>query len=55
MTAASDRPSRLDARALRDLVLDPDSWRSWDSPIPPREVSEEYARDLAPDFEEDDL
>ncbi|SOC47211.1 acetyl-CoA carboxylase carboxyl transferase subunit beta [Blastococcus aggregatus] len=47
MTAAPDRPSRLDARALRDLVLDPGSWRSWDSPIPPREVSEEYARDLA--------
>ena len=37
MTAASDRPSRLDARALRDLVLDPGSWRSWDSPIPPRD------------------
>jgi acetyl-CoA carboxylase carboxyl transferase subunit beta len=40
-------PSRLDARALRDLVLDPGSWRSWDSPIPPRDVSEEYARELA--------
>ncbi len=40
-------PSRLDARALRDLVLDPGSWRSWDSPVPPRDVSEEYARDLA--------
>ncbi len=47
MTAASDRPSRLDARALRDLVLDPGSWRSWDSPIPPREVSEAYAAELA--------
>jgi acetyl-CoA carboxylase carboxyl transferase subunit beta len=39
--------SRLDARALRDLVLDPGSWRSWDSPVPPREVGEEYARELA--------
>ncbi|MGY2127281.1 carboxyl transferase domain-containing protein [Blastococcus sp. SYSU DS0617] len=40
-------PSRLDARALRDLVLDPGSWRSWDSPIPVRDVSEEYAQELA--------
>ncbi len=40
-------PSRLDARALRDLVLDPGSWRSWDSPIPDQPVSEAYARDLA--------
>ena len=47
MTAAAERPSRLDARALRDLVLDPGSWRSWDSPIPARDVSEEYARELA--------
>lgn len=39
--------SRLDARALRDLVLDPGSWRSWDSPVPPRKVGEEYARELA--------
>lgn len=47
MTAADERPSRLDARALRDLVLDAGSWRSWDSPIAPREVDEEYARELA--------
>lgn len=47
MTAPDDKPRRLDARALRDLVLDPGSWRSWDSPIPPREVGEEYARELA--------
>ncbi|SDF27751.1 acetyl-CoA carboxylase carboxyl transferase subunit beta [Blastococcus aurantiacus] len=40
-------PSRLDARALRDLVLDPGSWRSWDSPIPERDVAEDYARELA--------
>jgi acetyl-CoA carboxylase beta subunit/acetyl-CoA carboxylase alpha subunit len=40
-------PSRLDARALRDLVLDPGSWRSWDSPIPARDVAEEYAHELA--------
>ncbi|RZU34421.1 carboxyl transferase domain-containing protein [Blastococcus saxobsidens] len=43
----SDRPARLDARALRDLVLDPGSWQSWDSPIPPREVGEDYAGELA--------
>ena len=38
---------RLDARALRDLVLDAGSWRSWDSPVPPRTVDDDYARDLA--------
>ena len=47
MTAAADRPARLDARALRDLVLDPGSWRSWDSPVPPRDVADDYARELA--------
>ena len=30
-------PARLDARTLRDLVLDPGSWQSWDSPVPPRD------------------
>jgi acetyl-CoA carboxylase beta subunit/acetyl-CoA carboxylase alpha subunit len=45
-------PSRLDARALRDLVLDPGSWRSWDSPIPARDVAEDYARELARAAEE---
>jgi acetyl-CoA carboxylase carboxyl transferase beta subunit len=40
-------PARLDARALRDLVLDPGSWQSWDSPIPPRDVSAGYAAELA--------
>ena len=44
--------SRLDARALRDLVLDPGSWRSWDTPVPPREVSADYARELARATEE---
>jgi acyl-CoA carboxylase subunit beta len=39
--------SRLDARGLRDLVLDPGSWRSWDTPVPPRTVDDDYARDLA--------
>lgn len=43
----TDLPRRLDARALRDLVLDPGSWQSWDSPIPPRDVAPEYARELA--------
>ena len=31
MTAAG-KPPRLDARALRDMVLDEGSWKSWDSP-----------------------
>ena len=39
--------SRLDARGLRDLVLDPGSWKSWDTPVLPGEVDEDYARDLA--------
>ncbi len=47
MTTPDGPPVRLDARALRDLVLDPGSWRSWDSAIPAREVAEDYARDLA--------
>ncbi|MCZ2846958.1 carboxyl transferase domain-containing protein [Modestobacter sp. VKM Ac-2978] len=38
---------RLDARALRDIVLDPGSWRSWDSSVPPREVEDGYAAELA--------
>jgi acetyl-CoA carboxylase carboxyl transferase subunit beta len=37
---------RMDARALRDLVLDAGSWISWDSPVPPRDVSEQYAEEL---------
>jgi acetyl-CoA carboxylase carboxyl transferase subunit beta len=37
---------RLDARALRDLVLDPGSWKSWDSPVPARAVDPGYAADL---------
>jgi acetyl-CoA carboxylase carboxyl transferase subunit beta len=45
--APPDRPRRVDARTLRDLVLDPGSWRSWDSPIRPREgISPEYAEEL---------
>ena len=38
---------RLDARGLRDLVLDPGSWQSWDAPVPPRTVDDGYARELA--------
>ena len=37
----------MDARTLRDLVLDPGSWQSWDSPIALRDVGEDYARELA--------
>ncbi|HEY4625088.1 MAG TPA: acetyl-CoA carboxylase carboxyltransferase subunit beta, partial [Blastococcus sp.] len=47
---AAGRPSRMDARTLRDLVLDPGSWQSWDQPItplPPWEVDEGYAEELA--------
>jgi acetyl-CoA carboxylase beta subunit/acetyl-CoA carboxylase alpha subunit len=46
-TQGSPRTARLDARALRDLVLDPDSWLSWDSPVQRGAVSEAYARELA--------
>ena len=46
MTAAP-RPRRLDARTLRDMVLDPGSWRTWDTPVPPREMDDDYARELA--------
>ncbi|MCF6506086.1 acetyl-CoA carboxyl transferase [Blastococcus sp. MG754426] len=38
---------RPDARTLRDLVLDPGSWQSWDSPVPTRDVPADYAADLA--------
>jgi len=37
----------VDARTLRDRVLDPGSWKSWDSPVPPRAVDDDYARELA--------
>ena len=43
---SSPRPARLDARSLRDLVLDAGSWKSWDAPVPPREVDDAYAREL---------
>ena len=46
MSTHAPRPSRLDARTLRDLVLDPGSWRTWDSPVPPRAVDDDYAREL---------
>ena len=44
---SGDRPARLDARALRDLVLDPGSWASWDSPVHRGPVSDAYAAELA--------
>src|SRR3954469_3239231 len=40
----------MDARTRRDLVLAPGSWQSWDQPItplPPWEVDEGYADELA--------
>ncbi|HEV7872025.1 MAG TPA: carboxyl transferase domain-containing protein [Modestobacter sp.] len=43
----SARPPRVDARTLRDLVLDAGSWKSWDAPVPPREVDDAYAAELA--------
>jgi acetyl-CoA carboxylase beta subunit len=42
----TDRPVRRDARALRDLVLDQGSWRSWDTPVAQRAVDDRYAREL---------
>ncbi|MCW2582566.1 MAG: Acetyl-CoA carboxyl transferase, partial [Klenkia sp.] len=32
--SAPEKQKRLDARSLRDLVLDPGSWTSWDTPVP---------------------
>jgi acetyl-CoA carboxylase carboxyl transferase subunit beta len=45
-SATAGRPARLDARTLRDLVLDRASWRTWDTPVPPREIDDDYAREL---------
>jgi acyl-CoA carboxylase subunit beta len=45
--SGAGRPVRLDARALRDLVLDPGSWRSWDSPVVRGDVAPDYAAELA--------
>ena len=44
---ATGRPARMDARSLRDLVLDEGSWKSWDSPVPPRTEDDDYAAELA--------
>ena len=44
---SAPRPARLDARALRDLVLDAGSWKSWDSPVQRGEVTDAYASELA--------
>jgi acetyl-CoA carboxylase carboxyl transferase subunit beta len=41
------KPVRRDARALRDLVLDPDSWISWDTPLEQAPADPGYARELA--------
>ncbi|HEY6798945.1 MAG TPA: carboxyl transferase domain-containing protein [Kineosporiaceae bacterium] len=41
------RGRRLDGRALCALVLDPNSWRSWDQPLPDREIDPQYAEELA--------
>jgi acetyl-CoA carboxylase alpha subunit/acetyl-CoA carboxylase beta subunit len=43
----ADRPSRLSAQDLVDLVLDEGSWTSWDTPPDRTGVSEEYAAELA--------
>ena len=39
--------TRLTSHDLVDLVLDPGSWTSWDSPPERGEISEEYAAELA--------
>ncbi|GAA3159653.1 carboxyl transferase domain-containing protein [Planomonospora alba] len=42
------RPERPDARALIAAVLDPGTWRSWDTPPgDPAEPGSDYARELA--------
>jgi acetyl-CoA carboxylase carboxyl transferase subunit beta len=43
---SNPRPARVDARTLRDLVLDPGSWTSWDSPVVRGELPEGYAAEL---------
>jgi acetyl-CoA carboxylase carboxyl transferase subunit beta len=46
-TPPPDRPKRLSARALIDLVLDEGSWSSWDTPPDRTGVSDAYAAELA--------
>lgn len=46
-TPPPDRPRRLSARELIDLVLDEGSWSSWDTPPERVGVSPEYAAELA--------
>ncbi|WP_341394827.1 carboxyl transferase domain-containing protein [Arthrobacter sp. G119Y2] len=41
------RPKRLNARGLLDLVVDPGSFRSWDSPVAYTGHSDAYEADLA--------
>ena len=43
---SGDRPARVDARTLRDLVLDAGSWRSWDSPVSRAEVDPFHVKHL---------
>ena len=47
MTPPRDRPRRLSARELIELVLDEGSWSSWDSPPDRTGVSPAYAAELA--------
>lgn len=47
MTAPDERPRRLSARELIELVLDDGSWSSWDTPPDRTGVSGEYAAELA--------
>jgi acetyl-CoA carboxylase carboxyl transferase subunit beta len=44
---APERPRRLGAHELIDLVLDEGSWSSWDTPPVRREVAPAYAAELA--------
>ncbi|SDH52982.1 acetyl-CoA carboxylase carboxyl transferase subunit beta [Pseudonocardia oroxyli] len=44
--ARSERTRSGDVRLLRDLVLDTDSWTSWDVPIARPEQNDLYAREL---------
>ena len=45
--SAPAKPPRMDARTLRDLVLDAGSWKTWDTPVPVRDVDDDYAAELA--------
>jgi acetyl-CoA carboxylase carboxyl transferase subunit beta len=54
-TPPPDRPRRLSARELIDLVLEPGSWSSWDTAPVQGDVAPEYAAELAAAAERSDV